>query len=137
MVKLKLFQHIFSTSRCPKSGLVTLILISLGLFFELVFPESTSEGSRPHMQCCPGGEGEEEEEGHLETKPIHHASGQSAEHQLPQHLQSCQETVVGRLNAFLGPLSAIHHGSEGERGDETAQEVLNTHAQDGHAFHEW
>lgn len=36
------------------------------------------------------------------------------------------------LNAFLGPLSAMHHGSEGERGDETAQEVLNTHAQDGH-----
>lgn len=36
------------------------------------------------------------------------------------------------LNAFLGPLSAMHHGSEGERGDETAQEVLNAHAQDSH-----
>ena len=36
------------------------------------------------------------------------------------------------LNAFLGPLSAMHHGGEGERGDEAAQEVLNTHAQDGH-----
>ena len=28
----------------------------------------------------------------------------------------------------------MHHGSEGERGDETAQEVLNTHAQDGHTW---
>lgn len=38
------------------------------------------------------------------------------------------------LNAFLGPLSAMHHGSEGERGDETTQEVLNTHAQDCHTW---
>lgn len=49
------------------------------------------------MQGRPGGEREKEEEGNLETKPIHHASGQSAERQLPQHLQSRQETVVGRL----------------------------------------
>lgn len=28
----------------------------------------------------------------------------------------------------------MHHGSEGERGDETSQEVLNTHAQDGHTW---
>lgn len=38
------------------------------------------------------------------------------------------------LNAFLGPLSAVHHGCEGERGDETAQEVLNTQAQDSHTW---
>lgn len=62
-----------------------------------MFPESPGEGGRPHMQGCAGGEGEEEEEGNLKTKPIHHASSQSAEHQLPQHLQSGQETVVGRL----------------------------------------
>lgn len=49
------------------------------------------------MQGRPGREGEEEEEGNLETEPIYHASGQSAERQLSQHLQSCQETVVGRL----------------------------------------
>lgn len=36
------------------------------------------------------------------------------------------------LNAFLCSLSAMHHGSEGECGDESAQEVLNAHAQDGH-----
>lgn len=28
----------------------------------------------------------------------------------------------------------MHHGSEGESGDETAQEVLNTHAQDSHTW---
>ena len=28
----------------------------------------------------------------------------------------------------------MHHGGEGERGDEAAQEVLNTHAQDGHTW---
>lgn len=89
------------------------------------------------MQGRPSGEGEEEEEGNLEPEPIHQASGQSAERQLPQHLQSCQETVVGCLNAFLGPLSAMHHGSEGECGDETTQKVLNTHAKDSHTFHEW
>lgn len=89
------------------------------------------------MQGRPGGEREEEEEGNLETEPIHHAAGECAERQLPQHLQSRQETVVGGLDAFLCPLSAMHHGREGERGDETAQEVLNTHAQDGHTFHEW
>lgn len=38
------------------------------------------------------------------------------------------------LNAFLGPLCAVHHGGEGERGDETTQEVLDTHAQDGHTW---
>ena len=79
------------------SGPFTLILVSFGLFFELVFPQSPSEGSRPHMQGRPGGEGEEEEESNLETKPIDHTSGQSAERQLPKHLQGCQETVVGRL----------------------------------------
>lgn len=36
------------------------------------------------------------------------------------------------LNAFLCSLSAMHHGSEGKRGDESAQEVLNAHAEDGH-----
>lgn len=76
---------------------VTLILTSLGLFFELVFPESTSEGSRPHMQGCSGWEGEKEEEGDLETEPIYHASCQSAKHQLPQHLHSCKKTVMSRL----------------------------------------
>lgn len=88
---------IFSTCRRRGSGLFTLILISLRLFFELVFPESTSEGSRPHMQGRPSREREEEEEGNLETEPIHYASGQSAERQLAQHLQSRQETVVSRL----------------------------------------
>lgn len=88
------------------------------------------------MQGRRGGEGEEEEEGNLETKQIYHASCQGAERQLPEHLQSRQEAVVGRLNAFLGPLSAMHHGREGERGDETTQEVLNTHAEDSHTFHE-
>lgn len=47
--------------------------------------------------------GEEEEEGNLETKPIHHASSQSAERQLSQHLQSRQETVVGRLEGERQP----------------------------------
>lgn len=49
------------------------------------------------MQGRPSGEREEEEEGNLETEPIHYASGQSAERQLAQHLQSRQETVVSRL----------------------------------------
>lgn len=49
------------------------------------------------MQGCPSGQGEEEEEGNLESKPIHQAPSQSAERQFPQHLQSGQETVVGRL----------------------------------------
>lgn len=72
-------------------------LVSLGLFFVLVFPESTGESCRPHMQGCPSGQGEEEEEGNLESEPIHQAPSQSAERQFPQHLQSGQETVVGRL----------------------------------------
>ena len=55
------------------------------------------------MQGRPGREGEEEEEGDLEPKPIHHASSQSAERQLPQHLQSRQETVVGRLKGERPP----------------------------------
>lgn len=49
------------------------------------------------MQGRSSRQGEEEEEGHLETTPVHHSSGQSAEHQLPQNLQSRQETVVGGL----------------------------------------
>lgn len=49
------------------------------------------------MQSRGSGEREKEEEGNLETKPIHHTSGQSAKRQLPQHLQGRQETVVGRL----------------------------------------
>lgn len=81
----------------PSGTFFFFILVSLGLFFVLVFPESTSEGGRPHMQSCPGWEREKEEEGNLKTKPIYHASSQSAEGQLPQHLQSRQETVVGRL----------------------------------------
>lgn len=72
-------------------------IVSLGLFFKLVFSESTSEGCRPHMKSRASGEREKKEEGYLETKPIHHTSGQSAKRQLPQHLQSRQETVVGRL----------------------------------------
>lgn len=28
----------------------------------------------------------------------------------------------------------MHHGGEGERGDESPQEVLNAHAQDGHTW---
>lgn len=88
------------------------------------------------MQGRPSRQGEEEEEGNLESEPIYQASSQRAKRQLPQHLQSGQETVVGGLNAFLGPLCAVHHGGEGERGDETTQEVLDTHAQDGHTFHE-
>lgn len=36
------------------------------------------------------------------------------------------------LNAFFSSLSAMHHGSEGEGGDETTQEVLNTHTQNSH-----
>lgn len=91
------YKHFYSTCRRPISGTVTLILTSLWLFFELVFPESTSEGSCPHMQGCSGWEGEKEEEGDLETKPIHHASRQSAKHQLPQHLQSCKKTVMSCL----------------------------------------
>lgn len=72
-------------------------LASLGLFFELVFPESPGEGGRPHMQGRPSRQGEEEEEGNLESEPIYQASSQRAERQLPQHLQSGQETVVGGL----------------------------------------
>lgn len=59
--------------------------------------ESTSEGSCPHVQRRSSRQGEEEEEGYLETKPIHQHTGKSTEHQLPQHLQSGQETVVGGL----------------------------------------
>lgn len=93
-----IFNVIGGLPRRPTSGpFHPPVLISLGLFFELVFPESTSEGGRPHVQGRPGGQGEEEEEGHLETEPVHHASGQGAERQLPQNLQSRQETVVGRL----------------------------------------
>lgn len=32
------------------------------------------------------------------------------------------------LNALLSPLSAVHHGSEGKSGDESAQKVLDAHA---------
>lgn len=87
-----------SLSQHLKSGCFT--LISFGL---LVFLKSTGEGSRPHVQGRSSREGEEEEEGNLETKPVHHASGQSAEHQLPQHLESGQETVVGRLKGERQP----------------------------------
>lgn len=66
------------------------------------------------MQGRPGGEGQEEEEGNLETKPIHHASGQSAEHQLPQHLQSRQETVVGRLKGERQPRGKVTGKEEEE-----------------------
>lgn len=72
-------------------------LFSLRLLFELVFPESTSERSRPHMQGRPGGERQEEEEGHWKTEPVHYTSSQSAKRQLSQHLQCRQETVVCRL----------------------------------------
>lgn len=90
------YSNYFTTVSEPKPGCFT--LISFGL---LVFPKSTGEGSCPHVQGRSGREGEEEEEGNLETKPIHQASGQSAEHQLPQHLESSQETVVGRLQGEL------------------------------------
>lgn len=109
---------------------------SFGLLLQLVFPESSGEGGRPHVQRGPGRESQEEEEGHLETEPVDHTPGQSAKRQLPQHLQRGQETVVRRLDALLSPLSAVHHGSEGESSDETAQEVLNAHAEDSHTFHE-
>lgn len=52
-------------------------------------------------------------------------------------LGGCHSERVSKepyLNAFLGPLCAVHHGGEGERGDETTQEVLGTHAQDGHTW---
>lgn len=49
------------------------------------------------MQGRPSRQGEEEEEGNLESEPIYQASSQRAERQLPQHLQSGQETVVGGL----------------------------------------
>lgn len=62
-----------------------------------MLPESTGEGSCPHMQRRSSRQGEEEEEGYLETKPIHQHTSKSTEHQLPQHLQSGQETVVGGL----------------------------------------
>lgn len=91
------FNTFSAPAEAPGSRPFSLIPISLGLFFELVLPESTGEGSRPHVQGCPGREGEEEEVGNLETKPIHQTSSQSAECQLPQHLQSGQEAVVGRL----------------------------------------
>lgn len=51
-----------------------------------MLPESTGEGSCPDMQGRPSGEGQEEEEGNLETKPVHHDSGEGAEHQLAQDL---------------------------------------------------
>lgn len=97
VVELKLLYHISAPADAPVQELPPLILVSFGLIFELVFPESTSEGGRPHMQGRPGGEREEEEEGNLETEPIHHAAGERAEGQLPQNLQSRQETVMGRL----------------------------------------
>lgn len=49
------------------------------------------------MQGRPSRQGEEEEESNLESEPIYQASSQRAKRQLPQHLQSGQETVVGGL----------------------------------------
>lgn len=49
------------------------------------------------MQGRSSWQSEEEEEGHLETKPVHYSTGQSTEHQLPENLQSSQETIVGGL----------------------------------------
>lgn len=49
------------------------------------------------MQGRASRQGEEEEEGNLESEPVHQASSQRAERQLAQNLQSGQETVVGGL----------------------------------------
>lgn len=62
-----------------------------------MLPDCSSDGGRPDVQGRPRREGQEEEEGHLVTHPVHHAAGQGTEHQLTQDLQSGQETVVGRL----------------------------------------
>lgn len=128
-------QHQQDVQRCHPPA-------SLGLFFELVFPESPGEGGRPHMQGRPSRQGEEEEEGNLESEPIDQASGQRAKRQLAQHLQSGQETVVGGLRgerkAQLKPKRRKNRGGVGgggggkerkvtgekRKGDEEKREIM-------------
>lgn len=97
VAKISNSSHFYLTYSAPARRSTLPPLASLGLFFELVFPESPGEGGRPHMQGRPSRQGEEEEEGNLESEPIYQASSQRAKRQLPQHLQSGQETVVGGL----------------------------------------
>lgn len=65
---------------------------SLGLF-----PEGPCVCGLPDVEGCSGREDQEKEEGGGETHPVHQAPCQGTEHQLPHHLQSGQETVVGGL----------------------------------------
>lgn len=76
------------------------------------------------MQGRPSRQGEEEEEGNLESEPVYQASSQRAKRQLPQHLQSGKETVVGglrgerraRLNPKRRKKEKRREVSEGGRG---------------------
>lgn len=83
-----------------------------------MFPERSGEGGRPHVQGRARREREEEEEGNLEAEPIHDASRQSAERQLPQYLKGGQEAVVGRLMERGGEEA----GCEGEVKWESSRE---------------
>lgn len=99
---------------------------SFGPIFDLVIPQGSSEGRHPYVQGCPSRQREEEEEGHVETKPVYHASGHSAERQLSQHLQSRQETVVGRLQReVVRGGSARRRDSKSGRGTQRVGEIKN------------
>lgn len=67
------------------------------------------------MQGRASRQGEEEEEGNLESEPVHQASSQRAERQLAQNLQSGQETVVGGLRGERREGSEKERQGEGER----------------------
>lgn len=87
------------------------------------------------MQGRPSGQGEEEEEGHLESEPIHQAPSQRAKRQLPQHLQRGQETVVGCLRverkAGLKPKKKKKKKKEERRKTEREMKVTGEKRKEG------
>lgn len=75
---------------------------SVHLILELVFPQSSGEGGCPHVKSCSSRQHQKQQEGNLEPKEVHHATGHSAECQLAQDLQRCEKTVVGGLKGTVG-----------------------------------
>lgn len=69
------------------------------------------------MKGRPSRQREEEEEGHLETQPVHQTSGHGAEAQLPHHLQRRQETVVGCLKTTVRERNEGKQKKEEEEGE--------------------
>lgn len=49
--------------------------------------------------------------------------------QIKGRMSQEREEEAGYLKAFVSSLAAVHHGGEGERSDQTTQEVLQTQAQ--------